>query len=415
MTKKIVGLITPPGYLKKLSESLKQRLPDMLSYNVSDEFEWQLEYNEDILTGGTNEPHRVIEEAVSKKESQDWDYAIALTDLPLFRDNLPIVAEVVCDDSVGLVSLPGLGLVPMGERVCEATVQLISEIYFGTSDDSREQAQNYVDSQGEENYKVLKNNNSKQLFNKRFFEILSPLKRQVVEYDENEDSTSEIDLRYTVKSRLNGLLRIVSGMVYANRPWEIFPAYYKIIVVAFTTGAYALIFPSIAQLSEIYSTTRLTLLTLIAISILIAWIILAHGLWQRKPDEEDDKESYLRKLYNITTIFTLLITVVMYYVILFFMFLFTTSILLPAEKLQGDLTGSGEINALNYIIMAWTVTTFATIIGAIGSVFEDKEVILNSTYGYRQRQRYEKAEEQMEEDKQKKEEEQEGTEKRTED
>lgn len=393
MAKKTLGIITPPGYVKQLGKDMENELPEMLEYYVSDEYEWDVEYYEDTLTGGTTDSSRVFKEAINKRESRDWNYVVILTDLPLFTEKLPIVAEVVSDENIALLSLPGLGLVPMHKRVREAILQLINEIYYGATDDNREQAQARLDAQDNSGFSHLRKKDPKKLLGKRVFEILSPLDRQTF-----DDEDTYVDIRYTVKSKLNGMVRIVSGMVHANRPWEVFPAFFKIIVVAFTTGAYALIFPSVAILSDMYSVERLTLLTLIAISILVAWIILAHGLWQKKTteEEEDDKKEHIRKIYNISTVFTLLVTVVMYYAILFMMFLATTTILVPPEKLAYDLGTSESIGVENYLDMAWSVTTFATIIGAIGSVFENKEDILNSTYGYRQRQRHEKAKAQEE-------------------
>ncbi|MCG1009745.1 hypothetical protein J4760_06900 [Salinicoccus sp. ID82-1] len=367
----------------------------MLQYYISDDYEWEVIYFEDVLTGGTNESDRVIEETINKTRSEKWDYAITLTDLPLFNKNRPIVAEVVCDDNVGLISLPGLGLVPMQKRVREAILQLMNEIYYGISDEDRDRAQTRLDTQNNRNYSSLKKKGSKKLLGKRIFEIVSPLERQVL-----DDDSTDVDVRYSVKSKLNGIIRLVSGMVYANRPWEVFPVFFKIIVVAFTTGSYALIFPSIAKLSEIYSITRLVLITLVALLALVAWIILAHGLWQKKNIGE---EGHIRRIYNISTFFTLLTTVIMYYGILYVMFLTTTALLVPPSKLEADLSGTNDVSFVNYLIMAWTVTTFATIIGAIGSVFEDKEVILNSTYGYRQRQRHEKVKEMEKEEEEKKE------------
>ncbi|MXQ51293.1 hypothetical protein GQ671_08425 [Salinicoccus hispanicus] len=367
----------------------------MLEYYVSEEYEWEVEYYEDTLTGGTNDSARVFEEAINKGRSKSWDYVVILTDLPLFVDNRPIVAEVVCDENVALLSLPGLGLVPMHSRVREAILQLINEIYYGASDENREQAQARLEAQESSGFENLRNKDPKKLLGKRAFELLSPLDRQTF-----DDEDTYVDIRYTVKSKLNGMIRIVSGMVHANRPWEMFPAFFKIIVVAFTTGAYALIFPSVARLSEMYSTPRLILLTLIAISVLVAWIVLAHELWQKKTseEEENEKKEHIRKMYNTSTIFTLLVTVIMYYAILFFMFLATTTLLIPPEKLAADLSETEVVGVENYLDMAWTVTTFATIIGAIGSVFENKEVILNSTYGYRQRQRHEAAKKQEEQE-----------------
>lgn len=112
---------------------------------------------------------------------------------------------------------------------------------------------------------------------RRGLELFSPILREApVEMD------SDVDVRFTIRSRVVGLLRLITGMVRANRPWSMFPAFMKVIVLAFTTGAYALVFPTLWKLSDHYSTWRMLLLSVLSILAMIIWIILAHHLWERK-------------------------------------------------------------------------------------------------------------------------------------
>ncbi len=121
---------------------------------------------------------------------------------------------------------------------------------------------------------------------------------------------------------------------------------------------------------------------------------------------------YIRKLYNAATFFTLLFTVIMYYFILFILFSVAVIVLIPMGMLESQLTGS--IGYINYFYIAWTATSVSTIIGALGSALENEEVVLASTYGYRQRQRYEKIKKSEEEKKEAKEEKEEAAEEKLE-
>lgn len=107
-------------------------------------------------------------------------------------------------------------------------------------------------------------------------------------------------------------------------------------------------------------------------------------------------DDYIRKLYNATTVFTLLSTVCLYYIILYVLFTFAVNIFIPAELLENQI--NEEINFTSYLYIAWTATSIATIIGALGSALENEDVVLSSTYGYRQRQRHKQIKEQREQE-----------------
>ncbi|WP_031545622.1 hypothetical protein [Salinicoccus luteus] len=391
MTKRSIALITAPGIAERFGAELVEVLPEMLDYYITDDYEWDVHYYEDILTGGTNDSTEVIDAVLERKEREDWDYAIALTDLPLFKEKKPVIAEALKDKNAAFLSLPGFGFTMMRKRVQEAILQLINEMYYGTSDEGRQASEANLKSQRKQKFDALRNKNSRALIGTRLLERFSPLIRETP-----KEVGDAVDVRYTVKSRLGGMIRIISGMVFANEPWKMFPAFGKIIVIAFTTGSYALVFQTLWQLSTNYSVPRAILMTIISILALTAWIILAHQLWEKRSDEQSN---YIRKLYNSATFFTLLLTVIMYYVILFTMFLILTLLLMPPAQIESYTSSSIDIGI--YFYTSWIGASISTIIGALGSAFEEEEVVLDSTYGYRQRQRHKKLKEEREKEKEK--------------
>ncbi|WP_273851980.1 hypothetical protein [Guptibacillus spartinae] len=383
-----VGLVTPPGYPKKLSEQLSGELPQLLRYYVRDECEWNVDSSVDPLTGVTEKPEEVLEAGCRRKENENWDYIVCLTDLPFFDGKKPILAEASTDKKVAIISLPGLGSTPMVKRIRQSILQLVNEMYYGSPEKGREEAQQRVQAKSDQQNEELKDKGSKQLFKKGSVERLSPIKRVTKEDD------SSIDVQYIVKSRISGALRILTGMVRANRPWAIFPAFKKVIIFAFATGSYALVFPTLWQLSNSYGLWRMFMLMIASSFLMVGWIVMAHNLWE-KPRQ--DRAKYLRKLYNVATVLTLLVTIGIYYVILFFMFGLAVLAFIPMGLLESQL--SGPVGYDNYFYITWTVTSISIIIGALGSALENEEVVLSSTYGYRQQQRYKTANESNEREK----------------
>ncbi|SDX42137.1 MFS transporter [Salimicrobium album] len=376
-----VGLITAPGYAKRISEGLSHALPDLLSYYVDDRVEWEVEYETDALTGATENSSEILGATFDKKEEHEWDYVISLTDLPLFKRKKAIVAEAYVEQNTALLSIPALGVTPLIKRIRESTVQLINEMYYGTSDEDREQAEKRIQQKDQEDYgehQELKNKDAKRLVGKRFLDRLSPIQRETPDEEE-----SNIDVRFTVRSKWVGALRILAGMIRANRPWAMFPSFMKLIVVAFATGAYALVFPTLWMLSSNYGIWRMVMVSVVAIAAMVLWITLAHQLWESK---RKATKNYLRKLYNLATISTLFLTVLMYYGLLFILFSIAVVVLIPMGMLESQV--STEVGYVNYVYIAWTATSIATIIGALGSALENEEVVLSAAYGYRQRQRY---------------------------
>ncbi|TDL31065.1 hypothetical protein E2R51_14810 [Jeotgalibacillus sp. S-D1] len=386
---KSLGIITAPGYPEKLIGSIKDGLPELLRYYVDDQYNWKIEFYVDSLTGGTANSEEVLDEVIKFKSKHQWDFTVALTDLPLLKGKKVVIAEALEKECVALISLPGLGAAPLSRRIRDSILQLVNEMAYDSSEEGRAEAEHRLQQKDKKTDKKLKNRNPKKLVGRHGFDRISPIKREAPE--ENEE---HIDVRFKVDSRFGSALRLLTGMVRANRPWAMFPAFMKVIMIAFTTGAYALVFPTLWLLSNEYSVGRLLLLSLVSITAMVAWIIIAHNLWEKKSTTR--QTDYMRKLYNTTTALTLLVSVCLYYSLLLIIFSMTVVLFIPMSLLQSEV--SPEVGIINYFYIAWTATNISTIVGALGSALENEEVVLSSTYGYRQRQRYESIKEKVEEE-----------------
>lgn len=207
-------------------------------------------------------------------------------------------------------------------------------------------------------------------------------------------------LRYLFQSKWGGHLRVLSGMTYANEPLQIMSSFRGVIAIAFATGAYGLIFPSLWMLSDAFSVTRLSILSVFAVCIMTIWIIYAHGLWERSSEKNTKK---MRRLYNSATVFTLLIAVATYYIALMLLFFVVILFVVPPELYQTQVGLSAAPDFMNYIKLGWVAASVATMAGAIGAGLEREERVRNITYGYRQNKRHKELEQAKKEEERKRE------------
>lgn len=398
-----LGLVPAPEAASELSNQLASKLSELLTYYVDDNYNWNVEVVVDPFIGAEEDATRIIEQAEAVSFSYEWDYTISITDLPLFKEGHFLVAEVDETRKIGQISIPSLGAAPLYKRVREAVLQLVSEMHHGSSEDARDREQKRIEKMGKVQGRDYSKVGSRDLVKRGLFKRLSPIYRVVTE-EKNKDTA----VRYVARPRINGYMRVTTGMVRANDPWKIVSTFKSVVALAFTTGAYALIFPTLWQLADSYEVTRSLVLMFTALISMTSWMIITHGLWEKKSSEVSYRGKHLTRLHNTSTVFTLGIGVMSYYVVLFVCFLIAVFIFIPPDLLESDEGIGREVTPLFYLTLAWTVSSLATVIGALGAGLEDEETVLKGTYGYRQRQRKEQMkeeEEQKEQEKKKREEE----------
>src|SRR4051812_11222503 len=144
--------------------------------------------------------------------------AVLLTDHPC-RDGLrPIVAEVHPETRTGVVSLPSLGAIRLRQRATQAVGGVVGEL---CGDNGRD--------------------------------ALGPFRR--------EDGKTVL----FVTGGRHGRLRILAGMVRANRPWRLLPHLSKAFAAALAVVAFAILNPTIWLLGRSLGAWRMGLTALLAI------------------------------------------------------------------------------------------------------------------------------------------------------
>lgn len=415
-----VGIISAPDHATKLTENTLQELEKLLREKIDPDIYWHIVQVIDPLTGAAEAAQEILYSAASIKYKNEWDYAICLTDLPIFFEKDVVVADLSFRYNVAQISVPTFGFLAMKKRVKKAIIQLLSELY--EQDKYKDIEENQLNEQNKEQVETTST------LLKRIFPFL-PMKRQVnpdiyfkSELDfvkeefhiqetndstekinsrlENEDdqrthsydiNDNNIDVRYLMYPRINGKFKLILGMTIANNPLRIMASFKGVTTVAFTTGAFGLIFPTIWKLGQLFSIYRLTSMMCAAMIGLVAWLIIAHNLWEHTSMRN---EPNLRRLYNMVTVTTLVVDVLTYYIILFILFSITIMLIIPVDYFQSeinDVNGSGSA-FFQYLRAAWATTSISTIVSAIGVGLEDEELVKDITYGYRQKRRYKETE-----------------------
>jgi hypothetical protein len=185
-------------------------------------------------------------------------------------------------------------------------------------------------------------------------------------------------------ARRSGRTRLLMGMVLANRPWLLVPGLKSALVAALTTGAIATINSTVWVLAGSLSTWRLVIATLLSIALVVGWLLVDGELWDR-PDDDSVHARDRSRLYNTSTLLTLTAGVVICYVALYILNLMWAVFVLDPAVMSGYLRMSLDYHDL--FVLAWFVTSAATVGGALGSGFESDDAIRAATYSKREEER----------------------------
>jgi len=348
---RILGVLAEPEVTAEFAERNGREVGHLL--NLADErHDWSvvIEYR-DFTAGNGLAP--MLDSLATHRILRAWDVMVCLTDLPIRLEGRTVVAEVALGESISLVSLPALGAVNIDRRVRTAVADLAWAMHrrFDPDDDIRE--------------------------------FGPPSLHQSRHIETAVFDDGPIEFRYVSATRL-GRGRLLAGMLRANRPWRLVFGLRSAMAAAIATGAFALVTNTIWQLADLLGAPRLTLLTVLAISSMVFWIITQHDLWE-SPRRDDRLERYKASLYNTSTVWSLMIGVVISYVLLFVAVLLAAAFTIDDGLLA--LTLQHPVAVWDFVEVAWMTTSAALIGGALGSGFESKDDILRAAYGQRERHR----------------------------
>ena len=355
-----LGLVPSPGLPEDIANDIRDDLARELGEAIDSEVRWVVRVVPDPITGSNVETPDLLEELGNLAHLDAWDYTIALTDLPVRRNGKIVLADASTDQRAGWISVPAMGVLGLRRKVRRIIVHLVEDLYAESNEDTN-QADNHLRSDG-------------------------------VGRGDTSGAAEMIDTRYISRS-IFATARLLTGMVYANEPWTIFPSFKTTAVTAVATGSYGLIFSSMWELGEHASTLRLIVLSIVAMSLLGAWIIVSHDLWQ---PHRGANSQFLTTVYNATTVLTIGTGVLFAYAMIYLVLLFESVIFMPPSLLTSRL--EMPVDALNYVTATWVTTSVATLAGALGAGLEDTERVRQATFSWRMQRRLEEYEAAGEED-----------------
>ncbi|SPJ32814.1 tripartite tricarboxylate transporter TctB family protein [Kushneria phyllosphaerae] len=380
----VLGILPAPELPTLIVDKIRERLTEQLSRQVASDSDWRIETITDPMVGTDEDADDIINEAERFKREQSWTYVVCLTDLPLFHEGKPLAASASGNRGVAILSQPALGASPIARRVEEAIIQLVSELHFGSSREGRDACCQYHN-----RTRRGQRREAQRLVRRRLSEWVAPFVRHDICQED-----SDLDVRFMARFKVPGYVKLIGGMVRANRPWSIFPAFRRIGAAAFATGAYGMIFNSMWRLADSYEPWRFVTLMLLSMLAMVVWIMIDHGLWE--PVRHKNAFSNAN-LYNIATVSTLGIGVLFYYLMLTLLFFATAFLFVPAA-VMGQTLGH-EVGALEFAALGWLAASLATVGGALGSGLESDDTVRNATYGYRQQLRQKRLQEQRDSNK----------------
>lgn len=328
-----VVLVPAPDLPKAIGRELADELPARLGGEG-----WQVGVDDrELLAEDLGD---LAEAAHAARERTGAEVAVCLTDVPLRTGRRPVVAALDARQGIAVVSVPAAGAVGLRRSVKRATEAVVAELAGAAA---RPPA--------------------------------AALRGQPVELPDGH----ELRRGYVLGAGL-GHLRLLAGMVRANRPWRAFSTLSSAVVAALATGAYSMINTTVWQLSGALSPVRLLVAMLLALAAVVAWLVVAHDLWEgdRRPAKE-------RHLYNAATLLTLTTAVAWAYVVLFAVLLGVAGLLVDSGVMHSNTQQPAHLG--EYLRLAWLGASIATVAGGLGSGLESLDDVRDAAYGHDQRRR----------------------------
>lgn len=385
----VVGLLADPGRPTTIAHKLASELPDLLPKRVSEQGSWSVRAvterlgrdesdddepvevgqqgwagqgsagegsrGEEAVAGQDSRGEEAVAVGTDRMRSEDWDLAVWVTDLPRHSGARPVVAAASADQGVALVSVPALGVWRVYPQVRNLVLTLVAELVGATQKEG------------------TSDGHPRRTLRARLRALMFPIWR--VSRDDG------MEVRF-LASRLRGRLRLLAGIVRANRPWRLAVGLPSALAATLGTSAYVLVSPSTWELSNALGSPRLSVVMLFAVTSMVIWMIVDHELWERRSGAEEARAG----LYNTATAVSLTLGVAAMYATLFVLNIVVEGFIIDGELLGRTL--QHPVSWGDYAVVAWFATSMATVLGALGSGFERDEVVHEAAYGYRHKQRH---------------------------
>jgi hypothetical protein len=283
----------------------------------------------------------LIDAAHQQLLSADWELALCLTDLPLRIRRRTVIGHASPTHRVAVLSVPALGPARPRRRALDAAIDLV-KLLLGEPRET------------------------------------GSLRRRLVDLADLADEDPAHGPSGLAAIARGGNLRLLAGMVRANRPWRLAARLYRALVAALAAVAFALVTSDVWRIAASLSPVRLGAITVLSLALTVALLIAAHGLWEpAKAGRARDQVA----LFNVATAATVALGMICLYLALLALSLAGAGLFITPETLSNSVhtdAGFGD-----YLKLAWLVSSLATVGGALGAGLESDVAVREAAYAYR--------------------------------
>ncbi|WP_336033861.1 hypothetical protein [Geodermatophilus sp. FMUSA9-8] len=335
----VVGLVAAPGAALEVAGELAADLAGALRERHPD-VAWDVRVVEDGLVQPPADDAEIVAAARGRLLVEEWDLAVCVTDLPLSVDRRTVVAHASPVHGVAVLSLPALGAVGRRRRALQTSVGLVAALLGDDGGDDPE-----------------------------------ALRRRVRELAADTDGGDGVGFTARV---LSGNLRLLVGMVRANRPWRLTISLSRALTAAVAAGVFALITPDVWLLADRFGLARHLTVGLGSVVAICATLVVGAELWERARSRRVRKQV---ALFNLATVATVVIGVLTLYAALFLLALAGSLLLVPPGLFADGLGHRASLG--DYLELAWLTSSLATVGGALGAGLESDEAVRDAAYTHR--------------------------------
>lgn len=336
-----VLIIADPGAASRRIDTLKSEFEEELRQVV--EAEVQVEAY--ARTVKVQPDHQLEMSTIDSFISnyRNVDVVLMLTGIPHHTYGKPLIAEVLADRKIAVISFPTLDAWASKRRVLKVLTSCINQLVsYGPP------AGSY------------------------------PFMPRWGHWSDKSDSGRQTLHAHT----MTGGPRLVLGMTSANDPLRMASKLSRALAAAAATGAFGIFYSSIWQMYHYLSTARLISIGLIAIAVMVVWLVTINRLWDRPVRE---RLAPVVLYYNLSTVLTLLLCVVCLYVLLVAGILVGSLIVIDPEFMSRTIRAPATFGS--YLDIAWLSAGLGVVAGAQGSSFDSDVDIKNLTHAQRLRMR----------------------------
>lgn len=341
-----VGLMSDPGLPMQFAQSLATGATQT---TTAEGQEWEFCPASEKLPLDENGEIPLARFANEIRDRHEWDYAIYITELPIWREGQPVMFEITRRERSALVSLPALGVFRLRHRLGKVIAGLAQTMIEGEADSTFAHA------------------------------LRTPLHHASEEHHGND---------FVLVSGKLGRMQLLTGMIRTNRPGRLIGALSSSVATAVATGTFGVFYASIWSLADALHPFRLVGIAALVIAAFGSWLISHNGLWNT-PGQVTDRSRRWRD--NAATLATIGLSVAMMYLLLFLALFISGLIIIDAGFLASELGHSAGVT--NYLRLAALAAALGMMAGAVGSNFDRPESIREATYSRREVERRKLADE----------------------